>query len=92
MKGIDVDPKARTVRAGRPGSRGASSMPDTSARPRGDGRSRHRYRYRRPRVGSGSGWLERKFGFVCDNLFQAEVVTADGRVVNVSEHENADLF
>ncbi|CAN5586110.1 FAD-binding oxidoreductase [soil metagenome] len=43
-------------------------------------------------LGSGSGWLERSFGFVCDNLEQAEVVTADGRVVVASEDENADLF
>jgi hypothetical protein len=43
-------------------------------------------------VGSGSGWLERKFGFTCDNLVKAEVVTADGRQVVASEDENTDLF
>ncbi len=43
-------------------------------------------------LGSGSGWLERSFGFVCDNLLRAEVVTADGRTVVASEDENADLF
>lgn len=43
-------------------------------------------------LGSGSGWLERKFGFVCDNLISAEVVTADGRKVSASASENADLF
>ena len=43
-------------------------------------------------LGSGSGWLERKFGFVCDNLLAAEVVTADGRHVTASAQENAELF
>jgi FAD/FMN-containing dehydrogenase len=43
-------------------------------------------------LGSGSGWLERKFGFVCDNLLKAEVVTADGRKVIASADENPDLF
>lgn len=43
-------------------------------------------------LGSGSGWLERSFGFVCDNLIAAEVVTADGRAVRASRDENPDLF
>lgn len=43
-------------------------------------------------LGSGSGWLERSFGYVCDNLLSADVVNADGRVVVASQDENADLF
>ena len=43
-------------------------------------------------LGSGSGWFERKYGFTCDSLIAAEVVTADGDVVTASEDENADLF
>jgi FAD/FMN-containing dehydrogenase len=43
-------------------------------------------------LGSGSGWLERKLGFTCDNMLSAEVVTADGRVVTASARENPDLF
>jgi FAD/FMN-containing dehydrogenase len=43
-------------------------------------------------LGSGSGWLERKFGLVCDHLFKAEMVTADGREVVASDDTNPDLF
>jgi FAD/FMN-containing dehydrogenase len=43
-------------------------------------------------LGSGSGWLERKYGFVCDNLIEVEVVTADGRIVRAADDENPDLF
>jgi FAD/FMN-containing dehydrogenase len=43
-------------------------------------------------LGSGSGWLERMFGFTCESLISAEVVTADGTVVVASASENPDLF
>jgi FAD/FMN-containing dehydrogenase len=43
-------------------------------------------------LGSGSGWLERSFGYTCDSLLSAEVVTADGRVVTASDRENPGLF
>ncbi len=43
-------------------------------------------------LGSGSGWLERSFGYTCDNLVEAEVVTAEGEQVRASARENVDLF
>jgi FAD/FMN-containing dehydrogenase len=43
-------------------------------------------------LGGGTGWFDRKFGLACDNLIDAEVVTADGRVVRAAEDENSDLF
>jgi FAD/FMN-containing dehydrogenase len=43
-------------------------------------------------LGGGFGWLTRKYGMTIDNLASAELVTADGRMVRVSEDENSDLF
>jgi FAD/FMN-containing dehydrogenase len=92
MKGIAVDVDARTVRAEAGLNWGefdaatqehglavtGGRVPDTGVAGLA--------------LGSGSGWLERKLGFTCDNLLAAEVVTADGRVVTASADENPDLF
>ena len=43
-------------------------------------------------LGGGFGWLSRKFGLSIDNLISADVVTAAGELVKVSESENPDLF
>ena len=43
-------------------------------------------------LGGGIGYLARGFGFSCDNLVSADVVTADGRFLVASERENDDLF
>ena len=43
-------------------------------------------------LGGGSTWLERKFGFACDNLVSVDLVTADGREVTASEDTNPELF
>jgi FAD/FMN-containing dehydrogenase len=43
-------------------------------------------------LGGGIGWLARKHGMTIDHLLSAQVVTAEGQVLNVSETENPDLF
>jgi FAD/FMN-containing dehydrogenase len=43
-------------------------------------------------LGGGFGWLGRRYGLAAHSVTRAEVVTAGGRVVTTSDHENADLF
>jgi FAD/FMN-containing dehydrogenase len=43
-------------------------------------------------LSGGMGLLQRKWGLACDNLLAAEVVTANGEVLQASVVEHADLF
>jgi FAD/FMN-containing dehydrogenase len=43
-------------------------------------------------LGGGLGWLMTKYGLALDNLRSAELVMADGRILQASEKENPDLF
>jgi FAD binding domain/Berberine and berberine like len=43
-------------------------------------------------LGGGIGWLERKYGLTIDQLLSVDLVTAEGEFVKASETENADLF
>ena len=92
MRGVFVDPAARTVRV-QPGC----TLGDVD-------RETHLFGLAVPAgvvsktgiagltLGGGVGWLVRKHGLTCDNLIACEVVTADGRVLTASADENADLF
>jgi FAD/FMN-containing dehydrogenase len=43
-------------------------------------------------LGGGFGWLSRKHGLTVDNLLSVDIVTADGKLLQASDKENADLF
>jgi FAD binding domain/Berberine and berberine like len=43
-------------------------------------------------LGGGLGWLNGRFGLACDNLLNAEIVTADGELLRLGPGENEDLF
>src|SRR2546423_1658581 len=43
-------------------------------------------------LGGGIGWLQRKYGLTIDQLLSVDLVTADGELVKASAVENPDLF
>jgi len=43
-------------------------------------------------LGGGEGRLDSKYGLACDNLLSAQLVTVDGKQIEVSENSNPDLF
>src|SRR3954468_21813530 len=92
IKTIDVDPTGRTVRAG-----GGLTWGELDAATQEHGLAVTGGRVSTTGVGglslgSGSGWLERAFGFTCDSLVSAEVVTAASEIVTASEESHPDLF
>jgi FAD/FMN-containing dehydrogenase len=92
MKGIRVDPEARTVRAQAGvllGELDRETQEFGLAAPSGivthtglAGLT----------LGGGIGWIMRKHGLTIDNLQSADVITADGELVRASEDEHPDLF
>jgi len=43
-------------------------------------------------LGGGIGWIMRKYGLTIDNLLSVDLITAEGEFVKASERENSDLF
>ena len=92
MKGIRVDPEARTVRA-EPGvtwfdlnhELQAFGLAATGGFVSTTGISGLT-------LGGGLGWLVRKHGLAMDNLLSVDIVTADGRFLTASSSQNVDLF
>lgn len=92
MKGIHVDPVARTARV-QPGVVWGELDRETElhglATPGGIVSTTGTSGFT---LGGGFGWLTRKHGYTCDNLVSAEVVTVDGKVLSASEDQHSDLF
>ena len=92
MKGVRVDPAARTARVA-----GGCTWGDVD-------HATHAFGLAAPSgiisttgvggltLGGGLGHLTRKCGLAIDNLLEADVVLADGRFVTASEREHPDLF
>ena len=92
MKGARVDPSARTIRAQAGLTWGEFNRETQAFGLATTGGIVSTTGIAGLTLGGGLGWLIGKHGFACDNLLSAEVVTAQGEVVNASAEENAELF
>jgi FAD/FMN-containing dehydrogenase len=92
MKGIHVDPKARTARA-HGGVTWAEFNRETQLHGLAcTGGVVSTTGIAGLTLGGGIGWLMGKYGLALDNLLSAEIVSADGKILKASADENADLF
>jgi FAD/FMN-containing dehydrogenase len=92
LKRIEVDPTARTARAGGGvlwGEFDAATQQHALHTPGGRVTTTGLGGFT---TGGGYGWTSSKYGLTCDSLISAEVVLADGRIVTASARENEDLF
>jgi FAD/FMN-containing dehydrogenase len=92
MRGVRVDPEERTVRV-----EGGARWGDVD-------HASHAFGLAVPTgiisttgvagltLGGGHGYLSRKYGLAIDNLLEADVVVADGRLLKANEEENEDLY
>jgi FAD/FMN-containing dehydrogenase len=92
MKGIRVDPLARTARA-EPGVRWGEFDRETQAFGLATtGGTVGDTGIAGLTLGGGFGWLGGSFGMTVDNLLSADVVLASGELVHANATENPDLY
>ena len=92
MKGVHVDPGARTVRAQAGVTWGEFNRETQLFGLATTGGVVSTTGIAGLTLGGGLGWLMGKHGLAADNLIAAEVVTAAGEVVRASAEEDRDLF
>jgi len=92
MRGVWVDPKARTARA-----QAGCLLGDVDRETQVHGLAAALGFVSNTGIagltlGGGFGYLTRRSGWTSDKLLSVDVVTADGRALRASEEENSDLF
>ena len=92
LKGIDIDVSARTVKVG-----GGCLLKEIDAATHNIGMTVPAGIFGTTGIGGlalggGLGYMTRQYGLTIDNLLSADVVLADGTVVNASADEHTDLF
>ena len=92
MKGIHVDPEARTARA-----EGGLTWAELNAATAEHGLAVTGGAVSTTGIagltlGGGLGWLMPKFGLAADNVIAIELVTADGQIAEVTGESDPDLF
>jgi FAD/FMN-containing dehydrogenase len=92
MRTIEVDPVARTARAGPGLTWGVFDAATQAFGLATTGGVVSTTGIAGLTLGGGLGWLMRRHGLTCDNLLAAEVVTAAGEVVRASTEKHPDLF
>jgi FAD/FMN-containing dehydrogenase len=92
LKDVQVDPRARTARAGGGCTWGIFNDATHAHGLATTGGVVSTTGIGGLTLGGGIGYLARSAGLSIDNLLSAEVVTADGAVLRASERENEDLF
>jgi FAD/FMN-containing dehydrogenase len=92
MKGIHVDPKARTARA-----QGGVTWAEFNRETQLCGLATTGGVVSSTGIagltlGGGLGWLMGKYGLALDNLLSIDIITAEGKSLKASAEENAELF
>jgi FAD/FMN-containing dehydrogenase len=92
MKGIHVDPKARTARA-----QGGVTWAEFNRETQLYGLATTGGVVSSTGIagltlGGGLGWLMGKYGLALDNLLSIDIITAEGKSLKASAEENAELF
>src|ERR1700726_5132291 len=92
MKGVRVDPAARTARVGAGCTQGDVDHATHAFGLAGPAGILSTTGIAGLTLSGGHGYLSRKYGLTIDNLLEADVVLADGRFVTASKDDNPDLF